>query len=73
MAETSGPIRSVPARWVGEELWMRFAAWPVTVGSDENTVIAVRRTFVALGVSRDQLTFPDLTQDPAPARSSAMI
>jgi len=52
---------------------MRFAAWPVTVGSDENTVIAVRRTFVALGVTRDQLTFPDPTQDPASARSSAMI
>jgi len=63
MGYAGGPMRSVPARWVGDELWIGVAAWPVTVGSGENTVTAVRRTLVALGVTREQLTFPDPTQE----------
>jgi len=59
MADTSDPCRSVPARWVGDGLWIGAAAWPVTVGSGENMVTAVRRTLVALGVTRDQLSFAD--------------
>jgi hypothetical protein len=53
---------SVSVRWIGEDLWIDDAAWPVTVGHGETLADAVRRTLIALDITLDELAF-DNTND----------